>query len=468
MNSSVDVRALKDQAADLAARGLHRQAIQLYEQIALIEPDEPRWLLKIAESYRSMGDVRHAVRTYREASVAFARAGQTLKAIAACRVAIQLRPNDPETELLLQRLQARQDERSEPIERTSDSRPSKPPSSVKSPPSVLRKERTTLERLGITEKLPTRTPPDNTPDGEIEVELGGFEEVDLGYEEIPTSVPAKRTIDPVRVQGLPLLGPLPPEALADFLQRVDYITVAPGDRVITEGDRADRVFLVVSGDLIVTKGTPPRPIARLSEGAFFGEMALLDDAPRSASVVAVTDAELLVLPRELVLEICEQYPPVLSMLMQSLRARLTATLINTLPVFSGVPPAERPGLIERFRLRGIAPGVAILREGESSSGLYILLTGKADVIARGKIIATLTTGDVAGEMSLLSGGTARATVRTRTSVTALVLPPRDFQEIAMMYPQVLDQLTALSESRRVALEDNQVGKELVIPTVRRI
>jgi CRP-like cAMP-binding protein len=303
---------------------------------------------------------------------------------------------------------------------------------------------------------------------EVEIEMG-VEEVSIGYEELRTSdTPGVRTsdppgtpfaLDPVRLHGLPLLGPLPSEVLSDFLQRIEYVKVAPGDRVVTQGDVADCVYLVVAGDLIVTRGAPARPIARLGEGAFFGEMALLDDAPRSASVVAVTDAELLRLPRDLVLEICDRYPHVLATLMQALRARLTTTLTNTLPIFAGIPVAERAALVERFRLRGIAAGTTVIREGQRADGLYVLLTGKADVIVRGAVIATLTTGDVAGEMSLLSHGTARATVKTRTSVTALVLPADDFQEIIMVHPQVLEQLVALSESREAALGGEPGGQE---------
>ena len=94
----------------------------------------------------------------------------------------------------------------------------------------------------------------------------------------------------------------------DLFVLAQYLTAAPGDRVVVEGGVADVVYLVVSGDLVATRGTPPRPLARLSEGAFFGEMALRTDAPRLASVSAARDSLLFEIHRPQLAEIARQHP----------------------------------------------------------------------------------------------------------------------------------------------------------------
>ena len=255
------------------------------------------------------------------------------------------------------------------------------------------------------------------------------------------------------MRGLPLIGALPDEELRGFLERIEHLEVPGGAMVVREGDAADKVYLVVSGELIASSGRPPRPLARMGENAFFGEMALLRDAPRTANVVALTPCELLALPSDLVLEICDRHPSVLTTLMQSLRARLIATLTSTSPIFSGLPPEYRNQIVALFGVREIEPGVAFLREGERTDGLYLLLAGEAAVTAEGRPVSTLHACDVVGEMSLLSHEPARATVTATTRIIALMLPVARFQELIVTYPPILEQLASLSDVRRRMLED---------------
>ena len=75
---------------------------------------------------------------------------------------------------------------------------------------------------------------------------------------------------------------------------------APGELLVEEGDEAAAFFVLCSGEADVIKGLGregERVLARLAEGDFFGEMALLDGFPRSASVRAVDECECLVLVR---------------------------------------------------------------------------------------------------------------------------------------------------------------------------
>jgi CRP-like cAMP-binding protein len=70
---------------------------------------------------------------------------------------------------------------------------------------------------------------------------------------------------------------------------------APGELVIRAGDQGSSMFVVHNGrvQVQVSDGGKPRPVAMLSEGAFFGEMALFTGEPRTANVVAMEETEVL-------------------------------------------------------------------------------------------------------------------------------------------------------------------------------
>jgi cAMP-dependent protein kinase regulator len=78
-------------------------------------------------------------------------------------------------------------------------------------------------------------------------------------------------------------------ALAEF-QAID-----PGVEIVREGDAAEEFFVLGSGEATVIRGGAE--VATLGPGAFFGELALFDDAPRNASVVAKTGVTVLALRR---------------------------------------------------------------------------------------------------------------------------------------------------------------------------
>src|SRR5205823_4509217 len=68
--------------------------------------------------------------------------------------------------------------------------------------------------------------------------------------------------------------------------------------ICSEGDAADEMFVIVSGEVAFFKGGEPDALRRLHRGDFFGEIALVHNSPRTASGVASTDAEILLVGRD--------------------------------------------------------------------------------------------------------------------------------------------------------------------------
>jgi cAMP-dependent protein kinase regulator len=86
--------------------------------------------------------------------------------------------------------------------------------------------------------------------------------------------------------------------VADALQEV---TPSPGTEIVRQGDRGDEFFIILDGECRVwiteDGGDVPREVAVLGSGAFFGELALIHDCPRTATVVAGSDCKLIKLDR---------------------------------------------------------------------------------------------------------------------------------------------------------------------------
>lgn len=98
------------------------------------------------------------------------------------------------------------------------------------------------------------------------------------------------------LRGTDLFAPLPPTALERVSRNVVPIHVPAGDVVIREGDRGDRFYVIERGRALVSSRTAR--VAELGAGGYFGEVALLYDQPRNATVVAQTDLTLFVLERD--------------------------------------------------------------------------------------------------------------------------------------------------------------------------
>ncbi|MGD8983729.1 MAG: cyclic nucleotide-binding domain-containing protein [Desulfobacteraceae bacterium] len=103
------------------------------------------------------------------------------------------------------------------------------------------------------------------------------------------------------ILNIPILGTLKDNELMVIETYLNFIELTPGEIVFEEGDPGDYVCFVVEGSLDVLKRSETGEdivISTLSKGRSIGEMSVIDDLPRSASVKARTKATLLTLSRE--------------------------------------------------------------------------------------------------------------------------------------------------------------------------
>jgi hypothetical protein len=110
-------------------------------------------------------------------------------------------------------------------------------------------------------------------------------------------------IVPVRelalLRGIPMFAPLQPDILERLALNLEALRFEPGKAIVREGDPGDRLFVIANGEVEIS--IDDAVVGRQGPGTEFGEIALLRDVPRTATVTALTDVEVLALPREVFL-----------------------------------------------------------------------------------------------------------------------------------------------------------------------
>jgi MFS family permease len=98
------------------------------------------------------------------------------------------------------------------------------------------------------------------------------------------------------LREIPIFSPLSPPVVEQLAARLISVQARAGEEIIRRGDQGDRFYIVGSGEVeVLLDGEPPR---REGAGSYFGEIALLRDVPRTATVRAATDVELFALDRD--------------------------------------------------------------------------------------------------------------------------------------------------------------------------
>jgi CRP-like cAMP-binding protein len=304
---------------------------------------------------------------------------------------------------------------------------------------------------------------DEAPTFALDDDLTAQPLVEIGIDWKETAGEEARQLAAEALPRTPLFSSLDAESLRRLVEGAHLVELAAEHELFHQGDPGDALYVVAEGAVVpIAEGEPRKKLAVLEEGDFFGEIGLVTERPRSATIEALVDTKLLAIDRSLVSELVQRQPAVLTVLLRYLRDRLIRRLVRTSPFFTSLPAAERETVAARFRFLEAADGAMLVRQGQPSSGLYALLSGRVRVIhsdgVGDKQLATLEAGDVFGEMSMLSGEPGIATCLCDGKCWVLALSRKDFLELAREKPAVMETVEALAEARRLDNENSLVDR----------
>jgi CRP-like cAMP-binding protein len=126
------------------------------------------------------------------------------------------------------------------------------------------------------------------------------------------------------IAELPVFRNVPRSRRAEVAQRADRVTLPAGRVLARQGSVAHEFFVIIGGLVDVVRDG--RTVARLGAGDFFGEIALIGDPHRTATVVAASDVELAVLTRREFRTLLARFPAFASTVLSTASRRVVASL----------------------------------------------------------------------------------------------------------------------------------------------
>jgi CRP/FNR family transcriptional regulator, cyclic AMP receptor protein len=127
------------------------------------------------------------------------------------------------------------------------------------------------------------------------------------------------------LKGVPLFAGCSKSELQRIAALADELDLAEGATLIREGERGREFIVVAEGSVRVTRGG--RTLNELGSGDFIGEIALVADVPRTATVTATSPVRLLVVTDRAFRSVLEQMPSIATKVLQSLGERMNADAI---------------------------------------------------------------------------------------------------------------------------------------------
>lgn len=132
------------------------------------------------------------------------------------------------------------------------------------------------------------------------------------------------------LRKVPLFSGVQPAKLKLLAFTSERMVFTPGQELMHQGDAGEAAFLILSGDadVIIDTAKGPLRVARFGKNDFAGEMAILRDVPRSATVVATSEVTTLKITKEAFLQMIEDSPRIALEILRIVTQRLEATTLD--------------------------------------------------------------------------------------------------------------------------------------------
>jgi len=206
------------------------------------------------------------------------------------------------------------------------------------------------------------------------------------------------------------------EHKAQIIAEMYRAEIKAGVNAIRQGDMGDNLYVVESGTFTVYVND--KQVATRGKGTCFGELALMYNSPRAATVTATTDCIVWVVDRftfrRVVTDLGEK------------RFQLYVSFLKKVELLQPLAEYERKKIAEALEETKLHAGVTVFKQGDMGESLFIVYSGELSITKDGVEVMRVKEGDYFGERALLTNEVRAATVTATTNCTLLKLDRNAF------------------------------------------
>jgi predicted acylesterase/phospholipase RssA/CRP-like cAMP-binding protein len=284
----------------------------------------------------------------------------------------------------------------------------------------------------------------------------------------PTSDHKKQAVENIisLLKPLKIFQQLDEDAVQAVAAELTEKYLLMGETLFEQGDAGDAFYILASGVLQANVNSSPESgvfVNTLNTGDCVGEMSLLTGQPRTATVTALKDSDLLCLTRIAFEHLVENHPSLLTGLADQLLNRFLQdqTRIALKNFFGEIDDALLRDLLKNMDCTRCYSGQTLFDQGEPGDAMYIIIQGRLRSVLKEAdgsehILSESGAGECVGEFALLAESGTPESLRTATvyatRMTDIVVITRPvFENLLQQYPQALFTLTRKIVQRAVSI-----------------
>lgn len=189
--------------------------------------------------------------------------------------------------------------------------------------------------------------------------------------------------------------------------------------IVKQNSYGIHFFIIAKGKVEVR--VDGKEVNILSSGDSFGELALLHDFPRSASIITLTSTYVWILHRN-------EFKQAIRKINQ-INYQENKNFLEALPLFANLTSEQKNGLLESLTESKYRPSQKIVTEGEMGGICYFIKEGTVRCTKNGEVVGEISQGGYFGEQSLLSNSVRTATVSAKTEVKCIGLSRENLEAV---------------------------------------
>ncbi|KAJ3272741.1 hypothetical protein HDV01_005269 [Terramyces sp. JEL0728] len=251
------------------------------------------------------------------------------------------------------------------------------------------------------------------------------------------------------VSQVPIMHGASKSALSKIVKLLKLERYYHGNMVVKKGDIGNGMYFIAYGTLNVVRDD--KIVAVLESGQYFGEIDLLSDCVRTASVISTGTCELYYLSKENFKEVVAEFPQIQEVLEQAANERIQndkiRKLLNDIPFFAEVEDSIISEIFDSLTLVHYFPNSIIFEKDEIGSCMYFVASGSLVGKIGKEVITYMKGGQFFGEISLLFDSKRTASVCTETDCTLYTLQRADLDGILLNFPIAAAKLKKVAHDR---------------------